>query len=253
MIIFGTYAFTYKRFRAGTHGIPSGAEVLMKCRVFQLFFIPFFPIGKVWVYRMGNEDLEVPNAIRRSIELTESIGFPFYAYAWILLIPFIYGGFKYSEHREREYWKAFELTSKQRYIDRIGQKIDTARQGDFFKVEVLDKPTHCSGKASFLLVEYATKDSLLMMHPAGYRTTYNPESYLSEQNEPVTYTWVARSDMRAAGITEPNDYACFKGIVLPGIFAGHQTKLGAYDHPRLQLLWKDLPHPSPPFSRFHPE
>jgi hypothetical protein len=253
MIIFGSYAFTFKRFRAGTHGIPAGAEVLIKCRVFQLFFIPFFPVGKVWILRQGKEDFELPDAIRKSIELTESTRSPFYAYAWLLLIPFIFAGFKYSEYREREYWKAYEISSKERYIDRIGQKIDTARQGDFFSVEILAEPSHCSGGRSFLMVEYAIRDSLLIMYPLNTKPSYSPAKYLTEQNGPVSYTWVAREDLRASAITEPDNYACFKGIAIPGVFEGLNTKMGSYDTRKPKLTWDQITHASQPYSRFHPD
>ncbi len=256
MIIFGKYAFTFKRFSAGQHGIPTGAEVIVKCRVFQLFFIPFCPIGKSWILRSNGQDEQVPSSIRRSIELTETTRTPFYAFAWLIIIPLVFAGYTYSEKRELAQRLEDRINQNIERIYEVQTQIDVARPGLIFSTEEVRAASHCGGTYSFLMVERVAADSLLLLHPFGNKEAYSPYRYLIRDQKPYAYTWVSRGDLKAAADNRKDELGCNKGVKVPGLTTGHGTFLKSEDatHSSKRIVWADLPfHAEPPYGGYHPK
>lgn len=100
MIVFGHNNFKIKTLSSRELNIPKengqeDIEIQVRQKYAHLFWIPFFPIGKIWAFkRKGDSTLyELPETIKERIKDRYDIKTPWYSFSLIILAALGFSGF----------------------------------------------------------------------------------------------------------------------------------------------------------------
>lgn len=253
MLVFGTYAFPIQTLDPERYGLPNGVQLQLYCKIGHLFWIPVFPIERIWVVKINGEKYEPSPEIRRAIEANEvKKSNPFYAFALPLLLAIGIPSFNFYEGYQREQsqirYEARELERKQGILGQI----DFPEQGDlfYFQRHTPGDPTYRYTR-SLAAVEAVTSDSLLLRVPYTDENLmeYAADKYLLDVNKPVYYTWVSKKDFKATISLETNDYDEFSGREVKDLFSGQEIQVTKTKKGDINA-WEAMVHPEPPFTRF---
>jgi hypothetical protein len=142
MIVFGHNNFKIKTFTPRELNLPpdyglKGAEIQIRQRYAHIFWIPFFPIGKIWGIKYeGSKDLyELPDDIKLKIKQRHSIKTPWYSFSLLILIFIGVSWFMASEAIREARWESdyyLELAENKMQI-----KYPTT--GDFYSFNIHDE------------------------------------------------------------------------------------------------------------------
>lgn len=89
-IVFGTYSFNIKKYNASELGIESETgdiPVMLRQRVFHIFYIPVLPIGRIYAMKLNDGKLyNLPAHLHAAVDQHGPHRTPFYAFALPLLV-----------------------------------------------------------------------------------------------------------------------------------------------------------------------
>ena len=89
-MVFGWYSFLIKMFRPEElEWLPEdfdGTTIEIRQKVFHIFWIPIFPIGKLYAFRMGDSLYELPGAYEAVLKEMGVAKTPWYSFAGPLAI-----------------------------------------------------------------------------------------------------------------------------------------------------------------------
>lgn len=252
MIVFGTYAFPIQTLNPLAYGLPDGVKIQLFCKIFHLFWIPLFPIDRMWVVKMNGEKYEPSPEIRQRIDMNEQKKFPpFYAFALPLLIAIGIPSFgAYESYQDGLQQERYEARQEQMKQEMLGT-IEFPEQGDIFFMN-----RHQEGQPTYKvaetagLVEAVTTDSVLLRMPSTNESlgSYAINKYFSDPDKAIYYGWIAKKDLRER-VKINGSRRDYTGLPIQGIYKGWQiavTKKGKINN----NVWETLSHPQPPYSRF---
>lgn len=163
MIVFGHNNFLIKSFKPEEAGLPpverNAITFEVRQRYFHLFWIPFFPIGKVWgLKRAGDENLyAIPDDIEQVVKSNVSVGTPWYSFALCLIALFV-GAVIFLKDVQRK--QGYE----DNFYNRIAESkmlIDYPTTGDFYKFSYYEEGSESSyGKDLLLKVKQYDDDKI---------------------------------------------------------------------------------------------
>ena len=142
MIVFGHNNFKIKTFSPKELNLPpderlEGAEIQIRQRYAHLFWIPFFPIGKIWgIKYAGSNDLyELPEDIKSRIKRLHSVKTPWYSFSLLILIVIGFTWYKTSQAIREAQWESdfyLELAENK-------MRIKYPTTGDFYSFNIHDE------------------------------------------------------------------------------------------------------------------
>lgn len=253
MLVFGSYAFPIQTLDPLRYGLPAGVQLQLYCKIGHLFWIPVFPMGRMWILKMNGEKYEPSAEIIRKIEENEvKKSAPFYAWALPLLLligyPTMLGMDALEDNRRQKEHVERETVKRQNLLGQI----DFPEQGDLFLFSHLaDGAQHYEKKNSAAVVEAVTTDSLLLRVPAINESVsnYNARKFFSNPEQGVNFTWVAKADLKKTISLEDFDYNSLTGATVPGLYSGHDINISDSKKGTTEQ-WQKMGHPEQPFSRF---
>jgi len=148
-IVFGTGSVRLKSFTPSElniqDAVPVNSAIELRSRYFHLFWIPFFPIGKIWTVVHGRKHYSLDTETEKQIELKKySRNHPVYLFAGTALIVgfvlFVYGW-------NRFYFQAGRRTANkqiEKNNEMIEKKIAEADTTDFFLFDFTSSPEKSS-------------------------------------------------------------------------------------------------------------
>lgn len=178
MIVFGHNNFKIKTFTPKELNLPiderlQGAEIQIRQRYAHIFWIPFFPIGKIWgiKYADSKELYELPEPIKSKIKQHHSIKTPWYSFLLIILAFLGFSGFAASEKIdkigwENDYYK--ELAENKMLI-----KYPTT--GDFYAFDIYTENNDYESTSVVLKVKSYNDTSIEFV--SGYEDVLEQEVY----------------------------------------------------------------------------
>ena len=168
MIVFGHNNFSIKKFSYRDLNLPPGEgwediSFEVRQRYAHLFWIPFFPIGKLWAIKKrgsGDDLYEMPNEIRRHIEqrFGDEIGTPWYSWSLFLLAllaGLFFGGQElYNDYR----WsQASEYSNNEEKM-----MVEYPTTGDYYKLKYYDEEDSY-GRTVYFKVKSYTDDQVVLV------------------------------------------------------------------------------------------
>lgn len=253
MLVFGSYAFPIQTLDSLRYGLPPGAQLQLYCKIGHLFWIPVFPMGRMWVLKMNGNKYEPSAEIIRKIEANEEKrSAPFYAWALPLLLligyPTMLGMNALEDNRRQKQHVERETVKRQNLLGQI----DFPEQGDLFNFRHTGTSSNNYRKlASAMVVEAVTTDSLLLRVPAVTENVnnYNARSFFTNPEQGVDFTWVAKTDLKKTISLDDFEYNSFTGTTVPGLYSGHDINITDSNKGTTEQ-WQKMGHPEQPFSRF---
>ncbi len=218
-MVFGYYHITLRTAERGiipeVDNIP-GARIVEKVKVGHMLWIPFFPLGRVWlIENQGNMYGLAPQAAALLNAKQGKSSNPWYSWLGLIAIPVLFCLFSINQFfadkartkRNKEYFE-------QKLADRM-DKIDQPNTSDIFFFK--DRQYKKVG----LKVNYANTDSIYFLAPldnenknwgrknwaAGYFSSDNPTKEVA----------FAKSDLKKTFQTNQNENFYKKGIMAPEI------------------------------------
>lgn len=213
-MVFGYYHVTLRTIQKGIlpeiDNLPN-TRISEKIKLGHIMWIPFIPLGKVWVMEKGGQmySMAYPAVQMLNTTLGKSKT-PWYSFLGLILIPVIFifftlGNFIDDQQRDKRYKAQFEKT-----LSTNLDKVNNPSRSDIFMFK--DK----RGKKLGLKVAYSTADSVYFLTPrdnenkkwhndkwaVGYFASENPtrEIAFAKQDLKKTFKNTYRESMYGKGI-----------------------------------------------------
>ncbi|MDJ1484258.1 hypothetical protein QNI16_27420 [Cytophagaceae bacterium YF14B1] len=141
MIVFGWNSFSIVSHRPSEIGLPQDWDqqymIQQRQKYFHLFWIPFFPIGQIWVLKGRDGKLYEPtiDLLRYLTSTSLGRGIPWYTFIGPILL--VCGGIGFSIFSEIDSAlskRRYEAYLKETYVENK-QKINEAKAGYYYKLE----------------------------------------------------------------------------------------------------------------------
>jgi hypothetical protein len=209
-VVFGWYSFLLKSFQPEQFGIDdeeigdSAIEIRQKC--FHLFYIPFFSLGKIYVYRKDGAIYKLPHEYKKRVKSQTKTRTPFYTYSLIILVflgvGFDWGSYEWNRARVNgnletayNYKTARQLRMIDKldtltYINIIASKYPDINNGLFLKVQAIEGDS---------VVVLKMRAGLLDEDNRAF--SYLLRNYYLENKESLESLTIARKDLKKAVCT----------------------------------------------------
>ncbi len=180
MIVYGQNHFKIKSFTPQELRLPkeeglNDIDIQVRQRYAHLFWIPFFPIGKLYCFkRLGDDNLyELPEDIKRSIQYTyeQDIKTPWYSYSLIILALSI-GLWYYTENKfdEAKYENRFYLEQAEKKM-----MIKYPTTGDSYSFKVYNNETESSYNSTSIILQVNSYDEDTIEFISNYEDLYGED------------------------------------------------------------------------------
>jgi hypothetical protein len=214
-MVYGWYSFLIRCYSPAELNIKGdnldGITFEVRQKIFHLFWIPFFGIGKIYALRKGGQLYNLTEEYVDLIKSYNNAKTPWYSYTGLLLIPlayFIYLGMEMHDKYER-------VQSNKRFISEKLEKIDHPTSGDFYLL-YSQEPYD----TYIVKVEQFTQDSIQLKIPmVDYdrflTSASSMDSYFKELVNNCRLEWVSKKELKSAIENDPRDLSNFEGVAIP--------------------------------------
>ncbi len=223
MIVFGHNNFTIKSFSPEEAGLPASEDqhtrIVVKQRYFHIFWIPFFPIGKIWgLKRAGSEDLyEIPAALAPTIKKNLSVGTPWYSFSLVIL-GMVVASVLFLQHLQKE----------QNWEDNFYNRLEESKMliqypttGDFYELKRYeDKDSYTSTN---LLLKVKSYDNDNIVFNSTKQDLYEDAGMGYSYDEQKTYSTIETNNYNPTTISKATLIALLR------------TEYKSYKDPKIQI------------------
>lgn len=214
-MIYGWYSFLIKCYSPAELNIRGenldGITFEVRQKIFHLFWIPFFSLGKIYALRRGGNLYNLTDDYVALIKSRNDAKTPWYSFTGLLMIPlayFIYLGVEMHDKYER-------IQGNKRYIREKLEMIEHPTSGDFYLL-YSQEPY----KTYLIKVEQFTKDSIqiripMVKYDRFLTSASSMNEYFKELVNNCRLEWVSKKELMSAIENDPRDLSNFEGVAIP--------------------------------------
>ena len=184
MIVFGHNNFKIKTIKSSELDYSTDLrnqtfEIEVRQKYAHLFWIPFFPIGKIWGIRKENDPnlYEMPGSLKALIPEHINVKTPWYSFALIVLAGVVFLGFLGSEKLRSVKYENYHYE----YLAELNMKIKYPVTGDFYSFDVHANDGSYDENTIVLKVKSYTENSIEFV--SRFEKGTSSESYLNSESE----------------------------------------------------------------------
>lgn len=226
MIIFGHNNFKIKSFSPEEAGLPASEDnnftFEVRQKYFHLFWIPFFPIGKVWILKkVGDEEsYTIPAHIEVKVKKNVSVGTPWYSFALVFIGIFVGLMFTLSQAQSAQNREDYFYNS----VAESKMLIQYPTTGDFYKFTRYESQDGYSSGTIILKVMQYDKDKIqfnsleenFYAETRSFGRRERQEHYLDYETNNYNPTYIDKEILTSLLRQDYNDYSS-KRLKIPNL------------------------------------